>query len=163
MTDLKIHILTGPVHSGKTSRLLNWADSLQSVDGIAAPLINSSRYLQRISTNRKKLLQIPVNSAVLDTEKVGTYHFLKDVFAWGRKILLDCAAKNLDWLVVDEVGPLELNGSGLEPAVSEILNCADCSANNILLVVRDSLLSPVIEQYGFKKKEIVFFNLEGGD
>jgi len=160
MAATKIHIFKGPVHSGKTFRLLNWAGSLQSIDGIAAPFINSNRYLQHISSRKKKLLQLPVNTHNLSTEKVGPYIFSKEVFAWGRKILLDCMNNETDWLVIDEIGLLELDGRGLEPAVSEILNCSDCSIKNIVLVVRDNLVSRVIKHYGFSKREMFYFDPE---
>jgi len=160
MPNTKIHIFKGPVHSGKTFRLLNWADGLRSFDGIAAPLINESRYLLHISNRKKKLLQLPLKTQNLNTEKVGPYIFSKDTFAWGRKILLDCVDKNLDWLVIDEIGLLELDGRGLEPAVTEILNYGGCSIKNIVLVVRDKLVSRVIKHYGFLKRGIFYFDPE---
>ena len=160
MPSTKIHIFKGPVHSGKTFRLLNWADGLQSIDGIAAPLINSSRYLLHISSRKKKLLQLPLKTQNLNTEKVGPYIFSKDTFGWARKILLDCMDKNLDWLVIDEIGLLELDGRGLEPAVTEILKCENCSIKHIVLVVRDNLVSRVFKHYEFSNRGIFYFDPE---
>ena len=65
----------------------------------------------------------------------------------GKKLLLDCLSKDLDWLVIDESGPLELEGKGLEPAVSKILIEDEKYGGNILCVVRESLLDKFVEHY----------------
>ena len=130
MKNTKIHIYKGPVHSGKTFRLSNWVNREQSVDGILAPVINGSRYLLHINSKKKKLLQLSEIKQNLNTEKIGPYIFSKTTFAWARKILLGCMDKNPEWLVIDEIGLLELDGRGLGPAVTEIFNCSNCQFFN---------------------------------
>ncbi len=136
---------------------------MQSVDGILAPVINGSRYLVHISSKKKKILQLPEIMQNSNTEKIGSYIFSKAAFAWARKILLDCIDKNPEWLVIDEIGLLELDDRGLEPAVTEILNNRSCSIKNIVLVVRDNLIPRVIKYYSFLKREIFYFNPEGSE
>ena len=52
------------------------------------------------------------------------------------------------WLVIDEIGPLELRGGGLEPMVGKILNEYKRTKNNrLIIVVRENLLEKVIEHY----------------
>jgi len=52
--------------------------------------------------------------------------------------------------VIDEIGPLELRGEGLEPAVSAVLaaeSAAGALVANLVLVVREGLVDRVIEHY----------------
>ena len=37
-------------------------------------------------------------------------------FLWAQNALFNSLDKNLEWLIIDEIGPLELEGKGLEPA-----------------------------------------------
>jgi len=70
--------------------------------------------------------------------------------------LLNAIKKDLDWLVIDEIGPLELEGSGLEPAISEILKDRDSFNGEILCVVRDSIMERFLEHYKLHSKFQLF-------
>ena len=61
--------------------------------------------------------------------------------------MLNSLDTNLDWLLIDEIGPLELNGSGLEPAITQVFAAHQKFNGNILCVVRDSILEKFIEHY----------------
>jgi nucleoside-triphosphatase THEP1 len=59
-----------------------------------------------------------------------------------------------EWLVFDEIGYLELQGQGLEPAVRRILNWNKrIAATKLLWVVREELLDEVLEYYGLTDAE----------
>ncbi|MBA4406834.1 hypothetical protein C0389_06130 [bacterium] len=143
----KIYFLTGPVHTGKTTRLMHWVTSQKNIDGIFQPVIDEKRFIYHIASRTLKLLDLP--SATHDEKviKIGKYFFSRDVFAWSQKILTDGFEKELDWLIIDEIGPLELSGTGFEPAITKIFSENEKFRGNILCVVRDSILEKVIEHY----------------
>ena len=97
------------------------------------------------------MLEVSKNSVSDNFLKIGNYRFSKEVFSWGQSILLNAIKKKSEWLVIDEIGPLELEGSGLEPAITEILKERDNYNGEILCVVRDTILDKFIEYYGIGK------------
>ncbi len=168
-----IYLLRGPVHTGKTTRLLKWCaalgapvntglspaasdtlptpagltEALPPIDGILAPVIDGRRHLLHIASGEMRDLEdLSGGAAVV---RVRRYAFNADVFSWARERLIatvgrltawrgDSAnpsrkasfearavphdrARVFHWVVVDEVGPLELRGEGLEPAVSAVV------------------------------------------
>ena len=145
----EIFILSGPVQSGKSSSLNKWLEGRQDVDGILAPIINGQRNLQHISRAEHKNVQ-------LDKSEQGKYSFWaignhilsQEVFFWAQEILQECASKPLEWLIVDEVGFLELQGRGFEPVLSRILTSeSSIKPARILLVVREYLVDKVEQHY----------------
>ena len=64
----------------------------------------------------------------------------------------------IEWVVVDEVGPLEIRGGGgFEPAVSELITDykAGSRKGKLLLVVRDTVLKEMQEHYGLEEAMVV--------
>jgi nucleoside-triphosphatase THEP1 len=154
-----VYLLTGEIKSGKTTRLQKWAAN-NNTDGILAPVIDGKRHLTRIRSGETKLLEYTGEDKTIELTKIGNYNFLTSVFEWGRKEMYDSFLEKPEWLIVDEIGPLELRGEGLEPVVSKILNENINSEMNILLVVRKSLLETVIEHYGLRARGFKYFKAE---
>jgi len=76
-----------------------------------------------------------------ESSSVGSFRFVPAGLARAREIVKKCAAE--DCLVVDEVGPAELQGRGVWPELAPIL--AD-PGRFALLVVRESLAGDVLER-----------------
>jgi nucleoside-triphosphatase THEP1 len=145
-----INILSGPVQSGKTTRLLAWVKYHRQCTGLLSPVMNEVRYIYSIlADNYRRLESIDDDTAAgKDVLKIGKYLFLKSTFQWAREELRKAMEIKPAYLVIDEIGPLELSGQGLEPMVSHILQNYQRSENHhIILVVRDSLLEDVISHY----------------
>ncbi|KAF0142048.1 MAG: hypothetical protein FD122_1135 [Stygiobacter sp.] len=149
----KIKIVTGGIKTGKTTRLMRWAASQKNIDGIFQPVIDEKRFVYHIGSRTLKPLE---TSDKENITSIGKYNFSNQTFAWSQKILSDCAAKNLDWIIVDEIGPLELQGKGLEPDVSKLLSDRENIKAQILCVVRDSILEKFIEHYGLQNDYEIF-------
>lgn len=147
----KILILSGEIKSGKTTKLFKWALSKKNVGGILQPVVNEKRFLYSLS--EKSLIQLEVDEGDLskfrqeEIIRIGHFNFLKEAFTKAQKVLIDCLNGNFDWLVIDEIGPLELRDEGLEPAIKYILNNANKFNGKIVLVVRNKLLNDVIKKY----------------
>ncbi|MCX6170457.1 MAG: hypothetical protein NTX65_14015 [Ignavibacteriales bacterium] len=152
----KIFILTGAFHSGKTTRLMHWAASQKKIDGIFQPVIDDKRFIYHISSRTLKSLEVPSTTKDELIIKIGKYFFSKETFSWAQEKLLDCLSKDLNWLVIDEIGPLELESKGLEPAVSKILNEFEKYDGKILCVVRGSIIDKFVEHYKLENKFTLF-------
>jgi len=151
-----IKILSGQVHSGKTTRLMQWAASQKNIDGIFQPVIDDKRFIYHLGSRTLKLLETTNSTPKSSIIEIGKYKFNNDVFVWAKNALSESFNKNLEWLVIDEAGYLELDGKGLEPVVSEIINSRQKFSGNIVFVVRDYLLLKFIKQYNLEKHYELF-------
>jgi nucleoside-triphosphatase THEP1 len=152
-----INILTGPVHSGKTTRLIAWVKYHQHSGGILAPVIHHQRYLYSILSNDYRKLEAG-EELLSDQEivQIGNYSFLESSFEWARSELQAAMKKKLPYLIIDEIGPLELSGKGLEPMVTNLLKDYNRSAKNrVILVVREHLLEKIISHYNLEDQVII--------
>lgn len=145
-----IVLLTGPIKSGKTTRLMRWALSQKNLDGILQPVIEEKRFLYNIGSRTLKQLEIEGSRQINDFIEIGKYKFSTQTFEWAKKIILDSFEKELDYLIVDEIGKLELEGKGFEPAIREIISKRERFSGKIIFVVRDSLLEKFIECYDLR-------------
>lgn len=150
-----IYIFTGEIKSGKTTRLEKWISENPDSDGILAPCINDKRHIKRIKTGEIKLLEFNNEESKVELIKICNYNFLKSVFDWGQNEIYEAYSQKPKWLIVDEIGPLELRGEALEPMITKILNDKNSDNMDIILVVRKKLVEKVIEHYklhvnGFK-------------
>lgn len=101
--------MTGPVHSGKTTRIAEWIKNKKNTGGILSPVCNGKRYLMSISGKEKKLLEADMGKTDRnDVITAGKYFFLKNVFKWGNEELIKQYKSNCEWFVIDEIGVLEL-------------------------------------------------------
>ncbi len=144
----KIYILTGPIQTGKTTRLFEFIKTKKNVAGILAPVVNGKRTLFNIVTKQLKILEIEKPDS--STITIGKYHFLKSTFDWANLKLMEGFNSEPEWLIVDEVGKLELKNEGLSKAITEIFKSGKNIKTKIVLVVRDSLLDKVVEYYNIK-------------
>lgn len=162
----RIVVLTGPIRSGKTTRLAAWvrarAAAGESVAGILAPATDEERRLCSIATGECRVLTAGPGVPDSRLVAIGPHRFDGAVFDWARGVIAEAATGSAaaggegaagsagaaapGWLVVDEVGPLELGGSGLDPAVRAAAG-AGASAR-LLLVVRERLVERVLDHYG---------------
>ena len=154
----QIYIYSEPIHAGKTTRLNEWIANLPSVDGILAPVINGKRYIKYISSGDLYLLEADSDNPE-SFQQIGKYQFRTSVFQKAQNYLLNLIDNTPDWIIVDEIGFLELEGLGYEPAVSQIINSLQIKSNvNILLVIRDTLKDKVIDYYKLSSNAWIDFN-----
>ncbi len=147
----KIYIYTGKIKSGKTTNLFRWLASKKNVAGILQPVIEGKRFFYSIVD--KTVIQFEISNEASnelksdEIIKIGKYNFLRTGFEKAKIILKRDFNEPYNWLVIDEIGPLELNGTGLEPTVSEIISAREQYHGHILVVVRDEILSSFLTHY----------------
>jgi nucleoside-triphosphatase THEP1 len=147
-----VYLFTGPVKSGKSSKLTKWIKTKQGVAGILSLVIDGKKHLYSISKKQDKCLESFSENAL----EVGRYKFDPDVFLWAQKELIESIKKNPDFLIIDEIGPLEINGSGMEPAVSQVLKLAEEMPDlTLIIVVRESMAGKIQGFYNLKQVRLI--------
>jgi len=158
----KIYILTGAVHSGKTTKLLEWISNRNDVAGIVSPLLNGRRILVDIKSGESYPLEIQSKSDFSEIIEVGNYRFNKAAFNWGNERVISSIQSNPKWLVIDEFGLLELNQKGFFPAVSFLMDkTQENSAPNSIIIVRDFLVEKFIINCKLDSSQFTIINKEG--
>ena len=156
----RIFLLSGSIHSGKTTRISEWISGKENIAGILQPVIDSRRYLKEISSGEVKLLEILPENEETDIISVGNYKFSSRVFSWARGQLISAFNKNPEWMIVDEFGKLELSDRGLEPAVSRILSdFSDCRETKLVFVIRDYLVVEFLKKYRVNRSDVEYLDI----
>lgn len=142
-----IYILTAPVQTGKTSSLLAWSANKNDVYGILTPVINGKRVFINVHTKE----EFPMEAADKETEvwTIGRFIFSKINFEKASRIIRE-SIHSKGWLVIDEIGPLELKGEGFCTVLKEVLQQRK---EKIVLVIRDKEEMPA--------KLMNFFGISG--
>ncbi len=153
----KINIVTGKIQRGKTSGLFKLLNTRYSVDGILSPIVNEKRVLYHIAS--KTIKRFEVDESNEKTISIGNYIFLQESFDWANEKLIQGFSSKPDFLVIDELGKLELKGKGFYPSIKEILEIKDNSATQLILVIRDYLLDEVLHYYGICDNEYEILNI----
>jgi len=149
---------TGPRHSGKTTGVARLVERIRadglSVAGILAPsLWRDGRLtgfdLVDLATGQRSSLATRERVGGI---RMGRFVFLEDGLALGRNALAGPAATGADLVVVDEYGPLELDGGGWRESVDRLIREA---SGCVLLVVRRSLIPALTELYNLPPKHVI--------
>ena len=144
-----IVILTAPIQSGKTTSLIGWSVKRDDVYGILAPVVNGKRVF--MNANTKEQFPMEANIGEVETVRVGKFVFSKPNFEKAIQIICDAIDKN-GWLVIDEIGPLELRDEGFSGILKKVIAKRK---ENILLVVRDGLAQKVKDSFDMQQAVII--------
>lgn len=147
----QIYLFTGPVQTGKTTALLHWSENRNDVFGILTPVLNGKKMFMNAQSRQMFIMEAKEGEKeILD---VGRFTFSKTSFDIACGVIRENIHKE-GWLVIDEIGPLELRGDGFCEVVKEVL------ANRrgkILLIVRqnDNLPAKVIDYFSIPNPIII--------
>lgn len=141
-------VIVGDPGAGKTPWVEQLIESLQStpetVDGVISKkchVLDDKWHhdLIRISTGKKRQL---TSMDKIDTDiRIGKFYFYEDSIIWGNAQLK--SIKTTDWVIVDEVGLLEFNNSGLLPG----LQSAVANFEGRLVITVRSTLFPKLDNF----------------
>jgi len=144
-------ILTGGRGEGKTTLCLALAERARragwTVGGIVSPCYGNSRQcevytVKDLQSGEERVLARRSKQA--GTIRVGAFAFEPEGIAFGRQALESAKEANVQLLIVDEVGPLELQGDGWAPVLERLL--ADVFGV-MVWVVRPELVEEVRKRY----------------
>ncbi len=158
MQKKEVYILTGTIHSGKSSTLANWCKTRNDVFGILSPVENGKRFFQDISNGEKFPMEAGPDE--ISTIPIGKFKFSMSAFSKAIEVITRSSYNKNGWLVIDEIGPLELSGRGFDEVLKELL---DNSPSNIklILVIRDTIKDDVIQRYSLSEHLIKEVNFQG--
>lgn len=149
-----IRLLSGPVHSGKTAAAADAVDraraSGRSVGGVLCPGEFQNSVRSRVDVlNVADGARCPlVAPQVQDGERVGRFLLSREGLDFGRRALRDALARRPDLTVIDEVGPLELNGGGWAEETSRLINAyRELESSLLLIVVRARLVTRALGKW----------------
>ncbi|UCC39877.1 MAG: hypothetical protein JSV96_19230 [Candidatus Aminicenantes bacterium] len=155
-----ILILTGPVRSGKTTFLKRVVHELKKqqleIEGfLSEAVLDDQEVIGYDLFDIKKEESIPFIRKVGERgwQRVGSFFFIPQGLARAEEIIIRNKKDGL--LFVDEVGPLELAGGGLWPALEKIIFQ---SSKRSVLVVRANILEEFLPLLGMG--DVKVFNIE---
>ncbi len=91
--------------------------------------------------------------------QVGKFSFDPEVFLWAEKELIKQFYSNAEWLIIDEIGPLEIRkNQGFHELILKIIEENSSSKPKIIFVVRDFMVSEFIDKYQFSTAKILSKN-----
>jgi len=152
--DQKIMIISGKQRQGKTTFLKEVITQLEkeniSFDGIIAEGIdhNSKREgFNLIHLKTHKSYSLATTTPTANFSQYGRFYFDKAVFAKINGLLRNTTA---NFIIIDEVGPLEIQDKGWASAIEKLLEM------NIpmIWVVRKSLLAPVTDHWQISQAQV---------
>jgi nucleoside-triphosphatase THEP1 len=153
-----LFICTGPIRSGKTTALMNGLAKTDRVAGILTPEVNGIRKLYDLKTRTYFPFQLEDDTNRSEPViTIGRFAFYESAFARARLILEAALQEQPRWLIIDEIGRLELQQHGFEPVVSKIIrrHQAGNLQGDLLIVVRDTLLNEVVSHYHIQRYQIL--------
>ena len=148
---MKIQILQGSIHSGKSTYLMEYCKQHKNTCGILTPTIDGKRHFLNIETQETKLMEAAENET--EVLKIGKYIFSQKAFDWACSCIEEASKKNCEFLIIDEIGPLELQGKGFAETLKNILYL-DKPEFNLLLVIRDNAVIEVVEYFKINKQNV---------
>jgi nucleoside-triphosphatase len=152
-TDSSNYILAGPIHTGKTTALQNWLKERTDVSGIITPVINGKRVFQNIQTGEQ--FEMEATAEEKEVVVIGRFTFSKAGFNKAITIIRTAMAGK-DWLIIDEIGPLELKGEGFASILQEV---TAQRKERTIWVVREHLAEKVQEHFNFSARIITVAQL----
>jgi nucleoside-triphosphatase THEP1 len=144
MQGKQILLLTGDVQTGKTTFLQNWVRHRNDTAGWLSPVIDGERFFYNIP--EQVLYNMEAQAGEKDVLKVGKFIFSADVFLkTTEKLITWSNEKKWKYIIIDEIGPLELNQHKGLFNVLTLLMQNENSFFTLLLVIREGLLNQTID------------------
>ena len=152
--DQRIIIISGAQREGKTTFLKTVIDGLKDYpiqfDGIIAEGIDidgkrTGFDIKLLKTNT--VFSLASSTAHPNFIKYGRFYFDPAVFDTINGILKNAQA---DYVIIDEIGPLEIQGQGWSESIDELLT----KNTPMIWVVRKSLLEKVMEHWQITKAQV---------
>ncbi len=151
----RLYILSKAIRSGKTSLLYKWAENRRDVAGILSPDADGLRMIYDLAAKEYFPFQVPQNTAFANIQQTGRFTFYQSAFDLAYTIIEQSFLKDPNWLIIDEVGPLELQKKGFHPILKQIIPAylAGTKKGNLTLVIREGLVQEVCGFYGIEGYE----------
>ena len=154
----RITIISGEKHSGKTTKLLELISDLEFQNKKCAGIIaigsikNNKRHsfdIQDITTS--KTMQIMSVEENLEFNKIGKFYINPIAFKFGEEVLEKALKSNANYIIIDEIGKLELNENGWFNIFNKLLK----SEQNVIFTSRKELLQKVTKKFNISEYKLI--------
>lgn len=158
---MTVYIICGEKNSGKTRYLREFSEARKaegrSVAGILAPAeiregLKQEYYVLDLLTEEKELLVS--RKALKNCLQFGDFYFSRKGFDFGSRCIQ--AGLGSDFLLIDEIGPVELMGKGFSGDLYRVL---EAYTGSLYISVRPSILSDVIKAYSLDRHRTAIIKL----
>lgn len=154
-----VYLLTGDIQTGKSYALNEWIKGKPHAVGLLS-LINKEGKRYFLDIRNKVTFSMHANENESEDNKVyvGRFIFLKSAFKRANNVIkFEVQQTDYTYLIVDELGKLELQQQGLFHSTYNLLKMfEDKTDKHLILVVRSSLLENVIDNYHIKPHQILY-------
>lgn len=139
---MSILIYSNAIHSGKTQNIFAWCVRQANAAGILMPVVNNKRCFYNVASRKYFLAENECLSQA-ETWKIGKYNFSRRAFNVANQVIEQGIRENYDYVVIDELGFLELDKKGFYRSWQLALLAIENQqfTNQLILVIRDNLLS----------------------
>jgi nucleoside-triphosphatase THEP1 len=139
----KLILLTGEKQTGKTTALVSWIKHRENVAGILTPVVNGKRLFYSINDSSYYDMEAAPNEK--NVLSVGKFQFSATAFTKTEELISAWSNQShWNWIIIDEIGPLELvQQKGLYNSFRKLIQAT--GKYNLLIVVRPSLIQQVLE------------------
>jgi len=154
----RITIISGEKHSGKTTKLLEIITELKSKNKTCAGIVaigilkNNNRYsfnIQDITTQENMpLMSVDENPKL---KKIGRFYINPLGFQFGEQVLKKAINSNPDYIIIDEIGSLELSEDGWFHILKNILK----TEQKIIFTVRNKLINQLIKKFNISEYKLI--------
>jgi nucleoside-triphosphatase len=165
-----IFLLTGPINSGKSTAVAQIAQRLRdeklAVGGIVSlPIQQSGMKIGfdalSLSTQKTTILarlKVIVPNPTIEDRAIGQWIIFDEGLQFCNQQIEAALQQNPRIIIIDEIGPIELQGKGFRPMLDKMLLGEAKLPFHLLLVVRTSLVGEVKRLY--PNREFTLYNLE---
>ncbi|MBS4042280.1 MAG: hypothetical protein KGZ59_00490 [Chitinophagaceae bacterium] len=153
---LNIIIFSKPIHSGKTTELLNWVKGEKECYGVLMPELKSRKYFYNI--NDETYFEADIinkETSSIKTQIIGKYCFNDASFKKANQIIIEAFQQEKSFIVIDEIGKLELRQEGFFECLQTIFQSSSKKNLSLLLVVRDTLLDEVNQFFQINEFKLI--------
>jgi nucleoside-triphosphatase THEP1 len=148
-------LLTGPRGAGKTTACWKALPGLRSTGVkmagfVAPPLLDGAGgktgiELLDLSTGKHQTFAKIVQRG--ETPTIGAYRMSPEAVEWAQGVMAAALLADVDWLVIDEIGPLELHqGEGFAFALAPLSD--PVRVPNAIVIVREELVGELAARVG---------------
>lgn len=155
---MSIILFSKPIHSGKTTELMHWCKVLKSCSGILMPDIDGQRKMYDIE--KQLYFDAECNNSLFTDEQlieIGNYSFYQSAFDNANQIIIEAILQKPTFIVIDEVGILEMGRKGFYTSVKQLINASNAGNINskIILAVRDIFVTEVVACFNIINYKVV--------
>lgn len=168
-----VKIISGIQNSGKTTLASTLEAEYREKGFLTAGFIADAEYTQGrkdtyyyrdLKTGRREMAVSavkPIDSKGWIRHDFSRFYFSDRAFSFAENLLLEAVSSEnkilADYIFIDELGPLELDGGGLFNVVQRIIGCFH---GTICLVIRESLVQSLSDKLGLKSESIEIIKAE---